>query len=133
MHAQRREEVSEIFAGDIAAVVGLRKSTTGDTICSSKNPVVLDTIDFPEPVISVSVEPKTRDDLSRLQEALNKLKDEDPTLDVTYDDEVGQTILSGMGELHLDIIVDRMKREFRVESNVSKKRVAFRETITMES
>ena len=133
MHAQRREEVSEIFAGDIAAVVGLRKSTTGDTICSSKNPVVLDTIDFPEPVISVSVEPKTRDDLSRLQEALNKLKDEDPTLNVTYDDEVGQTILSGMGELHLDIIVDRMKREFRVESNVSKPRVAFRETITMES
>ena len=133
MHAQRREEVSEIFAGDIAAVVGLRKSTTGDTICSSKNPVILAPITFPDPVISVSVEPKTRDDLNRLQEALNKLKDEDPTLDVKYDDEVGQTILSGMGELHLDIIVDRMKREFRVEANVSKPRVAFRETIKMES
>ncbi|MDA1188282.1 MAG: elongation factor G [Chloroflexi bacterium] len=129
MHAQHREEVESVEAGDIAAAVGLKNATTGDTICDETAPVQLEAITFPEPVVSVAVEPKSRADHDKLSEALVKLSDEDPTLKVNYDSEVGQTIISGMGELHLDIIVDRMKREFKVEANIGKPRVAYREAI----
>ncbi|MBS1835897.1 MAG: elongation factor G [Acidobacteria bacterium] len=129
MHANKREEIQEILAGDICAVVGLKIAQTGDTICDEKNPVLLESIDFPEPVIQLAIEPKTKADQEKLGMAIQKLVNEDPTLRVNTDKETGQTILAGMGELHLEIIVDRMKREFNVEANVGKPQVAYRETI----
>ncbi len=129
MHAQHREDMTEVKVGDIAAVVGARQTSTGDTLCDEKDPISLETITFPEPVISMAIEPRTRAEQDRLVDALNKLSDEDPTLEVVYDEEVGQTVISGMGELHLDIIVDRMRREYKVDSNVGRPRVAYRETI----
>ena len=129
MHAQHREDVSAVYAGQIAAAVGLKDTATGDTICDQDNQIVLESIKFPEPVISVAVEPRSRADQDKLSDALVKLSDEDPTFKINYDDETGQTIMSGMGELHLEILVDRMKREFKVEGNVGKPRVAYRETI----
>ena len=129
MHANKREEISEILAGDICAAVGLKNVSTGDTICDEKHPIVLESIDFPAPVISVAVEPKTKADQEKMGMALAKLAQEDPTFKVHTDPDTGQTIISGMGELHLEIIVDRMMREFRVEANVGKPQVAYRETI----
>ncbi len=129
MYADRREDITEVRAGDIAAVLGLKDSFTGDTLCDNKL-VVLENITFPDPVISVAIEPKTVADQSRMGEALKKLSEEDPTFRVRSDENTGQTIISGMGELHLDVIVDRMMREFRVQANVGKPRVAYRESIT---
>jgi elongation factor G len=129
MHAIKREEVSEIYAGEIGAVVGLKDTTTGDTLCSDKDKVVLERMDFPDPVISVAVEPKTKADQEKMGLALGKLAAEDPSFRVATDEESGQTIISGMGELHLEIIVDRMKREFKVEAEVGAPQVAYRETI----
>jgi len=129
MHANKREEIQDILAGDICAVVGLKTVITGDTICDAKAPVVLESIDFPAPVIQLAIEPKTKADQEKMGVAIGKLAQEDPTLRVASDPETGQTILSGMGELHLEIIVDRMKREFSVEANVGKPQVAYRETI----
>ena len=133
MHAQHREEVEEVRAGEIAAAVGLKDTVTGDTICAISAPVVLETITFPEPVVSVAIEPRARADQDKLVEALGKLSDEDPTFKVAYDSETGQTIMSGMGELHLEVLTERMKREFKVEGNVGKPRVAYREAITSPS
>ena len=130
MHANKREEKDVVYCGDIAAVVGLKDTTTGDTLCSETNPVILEKMEFPDPVISVAVEPKTKADQEKMGIALAKLAEEDPTFKVKTDEETGQTIISGMGELHLDIIVDRMRREFKVESTVGKPQVAYRETIT---
>src|SRR5438309_4049204 len=129
MHANKREDISEILAGDICAAVGLRNVTTGDTICDERHPVALESIEFPEPVIAVAVEPKTKNDQEKMSLALSKLAQEDPTFKVHTDPDSGQTIISGMGELHLEIIVDRMMREFKVEANVGKPQVAYRETI----
>ncbi len=129
MHAIKREEVSEIYAGEIGAVVGLKNTTTGDTLCSDKDKVVLERMDFPDPVISVAVEPKTKADQEKMGIALSKLAAEDPSFRVNTDEESGQTIISGMGELHLEILVDRMKREFNVEAEVGAPQVAYRETI----
>ena len=129
MHANKREEISEIYAGDICACVGLRSITTGDTICDEKHPILLESIEFPAPVIAVAVEPKTKGDQEKMGVALSKLAQEDPTFKVHTDPDSGQTIISGMGELHLEIIVDRMMREFSVEANVGKPQVAYRETI----
>jgi elongation factor G len=129
MHANKREETKEIFAGDIAAAVGLKSVVTGDTVCDEKHPVVLESIEFPAPVIQLAIEPKTKADQEKLGVAIGKLAQEDPTLKVNTDAETGQTILSGMGELHLEIIVDRMLREFGVQANVGKPQVAYRETI----
>jgi elongation factor G len=133
MHANKREEISEIFAGDICACVGLRNVTTGDTICAEKHPIVLESIEFPSPVISVAVEPKTKSDQEKMGVALGKLAQEDPTFKVATDPDSGQTIISGMGELHLEIIVDRMMREFGVQANVGKPQVAYRETVRKKS
>ena len=133
MHAQHREEVEEVRAGEIAAAVGLKDTVTGDTICAISSPVVLETITFPEPVVSVAIEPKARADQDKLVDALGKLSDEDPTFKVAYDSETGQTVISGMGELHLEVLIERMKREFKVEGNVGKPRVAYREAITSAS
>ncbi|ALM95215.1 elongation factor G [Fusobacterium polymorphum] len=130
MHANKREEIDQVYCGDIAAAVGLKDTTTGDTLCAEDAPIVLEQMEFPEPVISVAVEPKTKNDQEKMGIALSKLAEEDPTFRVRTDEETGQTIISGMGELHLEIIVDRMKREFKVESNVGKPQVAYRETIT---
>ena len=129
MHANHREDKEAAYTGDIVAVVGLKHSTTGDTICEPEHPVVLESISFPTPVISVAVEPKTKADQDKLGNGLAKLADEDPTFVVKYDDETGQTVISGMGELHLDLIVGRLKREFSVDANVGKPQVAYRETI----
>ena len=129
MHAQHREDMEEVHAGQIAAAVGLKFTATGDTICTQNDPIVLETISFPEPVISVAIEPRSRADQDKLSDALVKLSDEDPTFKINYDDETGQTIMSGMGELHLEILVDRMKREFNVDGNIGQPRVAYRETI----
>src|SRR5574341_1387668 len=131
MFADRREDVEIVQAGDIAAALGLKNTFTGDTLCDLNHPVVLETIAFPEPVIQVAVEPKTKADQDKMAEALQKLAEEDPTFRVHVDDQTGQTIIAGMGELHLDIIIDRMKREFRVQANVGKPRVSYRETITV--
>jgi len=133
MHANHREDKEAAYTGDIVAVVGLKHSTTGDTICDPDDPVVLENITFPTPVISVAVEPKTKADQDKLGTGLMKLADEDPTFVVKYDDETGQTVISGMGELHLDIIVDRLKREFSVDANVGKPQVAYRETVRKEA
>jgi len=129
MHANQREEIKEVRAGDIAAAVGLKEATTGDTICDPEKPIVLERMIFPEPVISQAVEPKTKADQEKMGIALNRLAQEDPSFRVRTDEESGQTIISGMGELHLEILVDRMKREFGVEASVGKPQVAYRETI----
>jgi len=129
MHANTREEIKEVRAGDIAALIGMKDVTTGDTLCSLEKPIILERMDFPEPVISVAVEPKTKADQEKMGIALGKLAQEDPSFRVKTDEESGQTIISGMGELHLDILVDRMKREFGVEANIGKPQVAYRETI----
>ncbi len=129
MHANHREERDEVFAGDIAAAVGLKDTGTGDTLCDSDHPIMLESMDFPDPVIDIAIEPKTKADQDKLSASLTKLSEEDPTFQVHTDEESGQTIISGMGELHLDIIVDRLLREFKVEANVGKPQVAYRETI----
>jgi len=129
MHANHREEVKEVYAGEIAAIVGLKDTTTGDTLCDPAKPIVLEKIEFPEPVISIAIEPKTKGDQEKMAEALKKLAAEDPTFRVTTDEETAQTIIAGMGELHLEIIVDRMRREFKVEANVGRPQVAYKETI----
>lgn len=133
MHANHREDVEMVYAGQIAAAVGLKDTSTGDTICDQNAPVVLETITFPEPVVSVAIEPKSRADQDKLSDALIKLSDEDPTFRINYDDETGQTVMSGMGELHLEILTDRMKREFGVEGSVGKPRVAYREAVSRPS
>jgi elongation factor G len=130
MHANQREEIKEVRAGDIAALIGMKDVTTGDTLCNADKPIILERMDFPEPVISLSVEPKTKADQEKMGIALGKLAQEDPSFRVKTDEETGQTIISGMGELHLDILVDRMKREFNVECNVGKPQVSYREKIT---
>jgi elongation factor G len=130
MHANHREDKDGVFAGDIVAVVGLKHTTTGDTLCDPNAPIVLEALEFPEPVIHVAVEPKTKDAQDRLSNALKALADEDPTFQVHTDEETGQTIIAGMGELHLEVLVDRMLREFKVDANVGKPQVAYRETIT---
>ena len=129
MHANKREDVTEILAGDICACVGLKDVKTGDTLCDPHHPIALGAITFPEPVISVAIEPKTKADQEKMGIALSRLADEDPTFKVRTDEDSGQTIISGMGELHLEILVDRMKREYKVEANVGEPKVAFRETI----
>ena len=129
MHANSREEIKQVKAGDIAAVVGLKGTTTGDTLCAENAQIILESMDFPEPVISIAVEPKTKADQEKMGLALQKLAEEDPTFRVETDEETGQTVISGMGELHLDILIDRMKREFKVEANTGKPQVAYRETI----
>ncbi|MFZ3209040.1 MAG: elongation factor G [Geobacteraceae bacterium] len=130
MHANKREEIKDVYAGDIAAAVGLKYTTTGDTLCPEDSPVILESIDFPDPVISIAIEPKTKADQEKLGASLAKLASEDPSFRVKTDEETGQTIISGMGELHLEIIVDRLMREFKVDANVGKPQVAYRETIT---
>ena len=130
MYADRREDITEVRAGDIAAILGLKESFTGDTLCDPAQPIILENITFPEPVISVAIEPKTMADQDKMAEALRKLSEEDPTFRVRSDENTGQTIISGMGELHLDVLVDRMLREFRVQANVGRPRVSYRETIT---
>src|SRR5436305_2622024 len=129
MHANKREEIDVVYAGDICACVGLKSVTTGDTLCDENKQIILEAIDFPAPVISVAVEPKTKANQDKMGQALSRLSQEDPTFRVHTDTETGQTIISGMGELHLEIIVDRMMREFKVEANVGKPQVAYRETI----
>jgi elongation factor G len=129
MHANHREDKDAIFTGDIVAVVGLKQTTTGDTLCDPDHPVILEALEFPEPVIHVAVEPKTKADQDKLGKALYSLSEEDPTFRVRTDDETGQTVISGMGELHLEVLVDRMLREFSVDANVGKPQVAYRETI----
>ncbi len=130
MHANHREEIGDVYAGGIAAAVGLKASFTGDTLCDLSNPILLETIKFPEPVISVAIEPKTKIDQEKLGDVLGRLSEEDPTFKVQYNNETGQTVISGMGELHLEVITDRMRREFKVEANVGRPEVAFKETIT---
>ncbi len=130
MYADRREDITDVYAGDIGAILGLKESFTGDTLCDPSNPVILENISFPEPVISIAIEPKSTSDQEKMGEALRKLAEEDPTFRVRSDENTGQTIISGMGELHLDVLVDRMLREFKVQANVGKPRVAYRETIT---
>ena len=129
MHANHREEIEECYAGDILAGVGLKQTSTGDTLCAPDAPVVLEQIEFPEPVIAVAIEPKTKADQEKLSESLGKLAEEDPTFQVESDEETGQTLIHGMGELHLEVIVDRLLREFSVDANVGKPQVAYRETI----
>ncbi|MBM3722118.1 MAG: elongation factor G [Actinobacteria bacterium] len=129
MHANKREEIPQASAGDIIAVMGLKDTTTGDTLCDPDNPVILESMDFPDPVIHVAIEPKTKGDQEKLGVAIQRLAEEDPTFHVRSDEETGQTIIGGMGELHLEILVDRMKREFKVEANVGKPQVAYRETL----
>src|SRR5690606_19198459 len=129
MHADDRKEIKEVRAGDIAAAVGLKDAVTGETLCAPDNPIILERMEFPDPVIHVAVEPKTKSDQEKMGIALNRLAQEDPSFRVRTDEESGQTIISGMGELHLEIIVDRMKREFNVECNVGAPQVAYRETI----
>jgi elongation factor G len=130
MYADRREDITEVLAGDIAAVLGMKDTFTGDTLCEAANPIVLESITFPEPVIFLAIEPKTAADQNKMAEALRKLSEEDPTFRVASDENTGQTVISGMGELHLEVLVDRMLREFRVQANVGRPRVAYRESIT---
>jgi elongation factor G len=133
MHANRRDEIEEVYAGDIAAAIGLKDTRTGDTLCTEKAPVILESMKFPEPVINVAIEPKTKADQDKLATSLQKLSEEDPTFRVHTDEETGQTIIGGMGELHLEIIVDRMMREFKVDANIGRPQVAYRETIRKEA
>jgi len=130
MHANKREEIKEVYAGDIAAAVGLKHTLTGDTLCDDKDPIVLESIEFPDPVISIAIEPKSKADQEKLSTSLNLLSTEDPSFTVKTDEETGQTIISGMGELHLEVIVDRLLREFHVDANVGKPEVAYRETVS---
>ena len=130
MHANKRNELDKVYSGDIAAAVGFKTTGTGDTICDEKNPVILESMEFPEPVIDIAIEPKTKASQDKMGDALVKLAEEDPTFKVRTDEETGQTIISGMGELHLDIIVDRLLREFNVEANVGAPQVAYKETFT---
>ncbi len=130
MHANKREDLKEAHAGDIVALAGLKDTTTGDTLCDTSNPIVLENMEFPDPVIQLAVEPKTKADVEKMGLALSRLAMEDPSFRVSSDPDSGQTIISGMGELHLEIIVDRLKREFKVEANVGDPQVAYRETIT---
>jgi elongation factor G len=130
MHANKREEITEVLCGDIAAGIGFKKVTTGHTLCASDHPIVLEAMTFPEPVVDVAIEPKSKADEEKMSVALQRLAEEDPTFRVRTDEETAQTVISGMGELHLEIIVDRMKREFTVDANVGKPQVAYRETIT---
>lgn len=130
MHANHRTDIDEVYAGDIAAAVGLKFTKTGDTLSDESDPIVLEKMEFPEPVIQIAIEPKTKADQDKLSEALNRLADEDPTFRVSVNEETGQTLIAGMGELHLEILVDRMKKEFKVEANIGKPQVAYRETIT---
>ncbi len=129
MHANKREEIKAVKAGDIAAAIGLKVTKTGDTLCDEDNPIILERMRFPTPVVSVAIEPKTKADQEKLYVALDKLSEEDPTFQVRSDEETGQTIISGMGELHIEVLVDRMKREFRVAANIGRPQVAYRETI----
>jgi elongation factor G len=131
MHANKRQEIDEVFAGDIAAIVGLKNTTTGDTLCDENHPIVLESMDFPDPVIEVAIEPKTKASQEKMSQALAKLAEEDPTFKTYTNEETGQTIIAGMGELHLEIIVDRLLREFKVEANVGSPQVAYKETITV--
>jgi elongation factor G len=133
MHSNTREEIKEAYAGDIVALVGLKQTTTGDTLCDTKKQVILEAMEFPEPVIEVAVEPKTKADQEKLSTGLQRLASEDPSFSVCVDHESGQTIMKGMGELHLDILVDRLKREFKVECTVGAPQVAYRETLTKEA
>jgi elongation factor G len=133
MHANKREEIKEVYAGDIAAAVGIKQVSTGDTLCDEKKPVVLESMDFPEPVISLAIEPKTKGDQEKLGQGLAKLMAEDPTFRVRTDEQTGQVVIAGMGELHLEIIVDRLKREFSVEASVGKPQVAYKETLTRQA
>jgi elongation factor G len=133
MHADKREEIDAIYAGEIAAVVGMKLATTGDTLCEEKDPIILEMMKFPEPVISMAIEPKTKQDLEKMGFALNRLAQEDPTFKVKSDEETGEMVISGMGELHLEILVDRLKREFKVEANTGAPEVAYREAITAEA
>ena len=130
MHANHREDITQVYSGDIAAAVGLKNTTTGDTLCDEKYPIVLESMEFPEPVIRVAIEPKTKAGQEKMDIALGKLAEEDPTFKAYTDEETGQTIIAGMGELHLEIIVDRLLREFRVEANVGRPQVSYKETIT---
>ncbi len=130
MHANHREDIDEVYAGDIAAAIGLKNTRTGDTLCDESDPIILEKMSFPEPVIQIAIEPKTKADQDKLSESLAKLAEEDPTLKIASSEETGQTLISGMGELHLEIIVDRLKREFKVEANIGKPQVAYKETIT---
>jgi elongation factor G len=130
MYADRREDITDVYAGDIGAILGLKDSFTGDTLCDASHPVVLERITFPDPVISIAIEPKSTADQARMANALQRLSEEDPTFQVQSDENTGQTIIKGMGELHLDVLVDRMLREFKVQANVGKPRVSYRETIT---
>ena len=132
MHANKRSELDKVYSGDIAAAVGFKLTTTGDTICDEKNPVILESMEFPEPVIELAIEPKTKNDQGKMGEALSKLAEEDPTFRAHTDQETGQTIIAGMGELHLEVIVDRLLREFNVEANVGAPQVAYKETFTKE-
>jgi elongation factor G len=133
MHSNSREEIKEAFAGDIVALAGLKETTTGDTLSDPAAPVILERMEFPEPVIEIAIEPKTKSDQEKMGLALNRLAAEDPSFRVKTDEESGQTIIAGMGELHLDILVDRMKREFKVEANIGAPQVAYRETITRQT
>ena len=133
MHAINREEIDEAFAGDIIALAGLKDTTTGDTLCDPQKPVVLETMTFPEPVIEIAIEPKTKNDQEKMSQGLQRLAAEDPSFRVETDSESGQTIMKGMGELHLDILVDRLKREFKVEANIGAPQVAYRETISRKA
>jgi elongation factor G len=130
MHANKREDIKEVSAGDIAAAVGLKYTTTGDTLCDEKHQIILESMNFPEPVIGLAIEPKTQADVDKLGMALGKLAEEDPTFHVKTDEETGQTVISGMGELHLDILMDRLKREFKVEVNQGAPQVSYKEAIT---
>jgi len=133
MHSNSREDIEEAFAGDIVALAGLKDTTTGDTLCDPLNPVILERMEFPDPVIQIAIEPKTKADQEKMGLALNRLAAEDPSFRVKSDEETGQTIIAGMGELHLDILVDRMRREFKVEATVGAPQVAYRETITRQA
>ena len=133
MHSINREEIEEAYAGDIIALAGLKDTTTGDTICDSASPVVLETMTFPDPVIEIAIEPKTKNDQEKMSAGLQRLAAEDPSFRIETDLESGQTIMKGMGELHLDILVDRLKREFKVEANIGAPQVAYRETISVEA
>ena len=133
LQADKREDVTEVLAGDIAAIVGLKGTTTGNTLCDPTNPIILESIDFPEPPVSIAIEPKTKADQEKMSLALQRLAEEDPTFRIRVDDETGQTIISGMGELHLEILVDRMSREFKVEANIGQPQVAYRETIRKDA
>jgi len=130
MYADRRDDIEELGAGDIGAILGLKNSFTGDTLCDSSAPILLESITFPEPVISIAIEPKTKADQDKMSDSLSKLAEEDPTFKIKQDENTGQTIISGMGELHLDVLVDRLLREFKVQANIGKPKVAYHETIS---